>query len=173
MKELSSVGKSSRRAMRAASSYTHLPQMQETFSDFLHPSPCQFLQQCQRSPALQNQLLWRQCYDPSHSTCQPARDKGNRRQQESIPQLGSNSITNPKSSFTVLCLCTWVLFVLALGWSICLRHALLRRWQFHVRSGECNMFMIVFKSNLNPSLLRPDSQNQNLPLEIFLCKTRI
>lgn len=54
-----------------------------------------------------------------------------------------------------------------------LRHALLRRWQFHVRSGECSMFMTVFKSNLNPSLLRPDSQNQNLPLEIFLCKPRI
>lgn len=42
-----------------------------------------------------------------------------------------------------------------------------------VGSGGCSMFMILFKSNLNPSLLRPDSQNQKLPLEIFLCKTRI
>lgn len=31
----------------------------------------------------------------------------------------AHSVTNPKSSFTVLCLYTWVLFVLALGWSIC------------------------------------------------------
>lgn len=85
----------------------------------------------------------------------------------------SVSVINPKSSFPVLCLCTWVLCVFALGWSTCLKHALLRRWLFHVGSGECSMFMILFKSNLNPSLLTPDSQNQKLPLEIFLCKTRL
>lgn len=65
--------------------------MQETFSDSLHPSLCQFLQQChaQSSSALQNQLPWRPCCDPSHNTCYQTRGKGNRRQHESIPQFGS------------------------------------------------------------------------------------
>lgn len=71
-------------------------------------------------------------------------------------------------SFSVACLCTCMFFVLAVGLGVCLRHDLLKRWQFQAGTGEWNMFMILFKYILN-AILKSDGKNQNLSLELFLC----
>lgn len=70
-------------------------------------------------------------------------------------------------SFSVACLCTCMFSVLVMGLSVCLRHDLLKRWQFQAGTGEWSMFMILFKYILN-AILKSDGKNQNLSLELFL-----